>query len=433
MTSEKKIYKECFKEIATELVVFWGKCIIKEATKEIVKKGIKILKTVKNWFCRKIGKQTEQENQTIKKQEELAPSETLNDAIDRDTNTQEISLIPNMLYKGDTCLICGAPNTGKSILAMQIGLDIAEGKKSKIVPNNSNQKIKPQQVFYYDGEMRNSDIRKRFGESMGKYPNAFVRIQGGELDNLGKLYNDVHQRITKEHPHEDCTVIFDDIACFNRNKSTKDVNGFFLSINTLKAKYERQGCNLTVIIVMHTTKNYKKHKPLELNELSGSAEFGRFANSAIALTESRFGNSKRILKILKYKFGSIPSEVSVCNIVSHPYLHLEYECSMPEEAALPTNKTAKPKITNESTKANFEHIEMKDYQLVENNTQFNSAKRDKRRKVTPAVLSRIKQLYNEGKTQQEIADLLQLCRKTVNKYLKALKQEAIMCNLLPTN
>ena len=188
MTSEKKIYKECFKEIATELVVFWGKCIIKEATKEIVKKGIKILKTVKNWFCRKIGKQTEQENQTIKKQEELAPSETLNDAIDRDTNTQEISLIPNMLYKGDTCLICGAPNTGKSILAMQIGLDIAEGKKSKIVPNNSNQKIKPQQVFYYDGEMRNSDIRKRFGESMGKYPNAFVRIQGGELDNLGKLY-----------------------------------------------------------------------------------------------------------------------------------------------------------------------------------------------------------------------------------------------------
>lgn len=202
MTSEKKIYKECFKEIATELVVFWGKCIIKEATKEIVKKGIKILKTVKNWFCRKIGKQTEQENQTIKKQEELAPSETLNDAIDRDTNTQEISLIPNMLYKGDTCLICGAPNTGKSILAMQIGLDIAEGKKSKIVPNNSNQKIKPQQVFYYDGEMRNSDIRKRFGESMGKYPNAFVRIQGGELDNLGKLYNDVHQRITKEHPHE---------------------------------------------------------------------------------------------------------------------------------------------------------------------------------------------------------------------------------------
>lgn len=33
-----------------------------------------------------------------------------------------------MLYKGDTCLIVGAPNTGKSILAMQIGLDIAGGK-----------------------------------------------------------------------------------------------------------------------------------------------------------------------------------------------------------------------------------------------------------------------------------------------------------------
>lgn len=55
--------------------------------------------------------------------------------------------------------------------------------------------------------MRNSDIRKRFGENMGKYPNTFIRIQGGELDSLGKLYNDVHQRITSEHPHEDCTVI----------------------------------------------------------------------------------------------------------------------------------------------------------------------------------------------------------------------------------
>lgn len=397
------------------------KIIEMSAVQLIVYIGKKIVKQIEKWWYKKNVVQT---NHIIKRSDKLAPSETLNDAINKDTSTQEISLIHNMLYKGDTCLIVGAPNTGKSILAMQIGLDIAGGKKSKIAPNNDNQVIKPQQVYYYDGEMRNSDIRKRFGENMGKYPNTFIRIQGGELDSLGKLYNDVHQRITSEHPHEDCTVIFDNISCFNRSKSTKDVNGFFLSINTLKAKYERQGCNLTVIIVIHTAKNYKKHKPLELNDLSGSAEFSRFANSAIALTESRFGNRKRVLKILKYKFGSTPSEVSVCNIASHPYLHLEYECSIPEEAALPTPKTAKPRITKESTLAN---------QPVENNAQPNSAKQDKRRKVTQEVLSQIKQLYNEGKTQQHIADLLQLCRKTVNKYIKSIKQETIICEPLPAN
>lgn len=111
------------------------KIIERSAVQLIVYIGKKFVKQIEKWWCKKNVVQT---NHIIKRSDKLAPSETLNDAINKDTSTQEISLIHNMLYKGDTCLIVGAPNTGKSILAMQIGLDIAGGKKSKIAPNNDS-------------------------------------------------------------------------------------------------------------------------------------------------------------------------------------------------------------------------------------------------------------------------------------------------------
>ncbi len=391
--------------------------------------GKRVVNFVLDWAGKKVlYKKTIHDNHETEKPAESAPAETLNDALIKSTSKQGMSLIANLLFKGDTCLICGAPNTGKSILAMQIGLDIAGGKKSMIVPNNDNQVIEPQPVYYYDGEMRDSDIRNRFGENMCKYPNSFLRVKGGEINDLEQLYKDVSQRILKEHPHEDCTVVFDNIACFNKKKRVDAVSNFLLSINKLKAKYEKRGCNLTVLIVMHTAKEYNKYKPLELNDLSGAAEFGRFANSAIALTESRFGNDRKVLKILKYKFGSIPNEVSINRIVSHPYLHFEYESSMSEEAALPTKKSKNVAVrscmTANSVQAVTEQFSATNNHIIVDNRQ------DKRRKVTPEVLLRMRQLYNEGKTQQKIAELLHLCRKTVNKYIKPIKPKSIRCESL---
>jgi RecA-family ATPase len=420
--------KEIFKNTVKEII----KDTVKEIIKDVEKK---ISKWIKHCFFNIFrNNKTDQTNQTSEKSDKLAPSETLNDTINGNTSTEKINVIPNILYKGDTCLIIGAPSSGKSMLTMQIGLDIAGGQYSKIVPNHDTHKIKPQKVYYYDGEMRNTDIINRFGRNHDKYPNTFLRIKGGELDSLGKLFNDVHQRIGQKQQYEDCTIILDNIACFNRKKSTKDVNSFFLSINKLKADYEKNGYNLTVIIVIHTAKEYKKYKPLELNDISGAAEFIRFANSAIALTDSKFGNNIRILKTLKCKFGCIPDKVSICKITPDPYLHFEYERSMPEEDALPIKVTVRPRTKDKFTQPKDTTVlKDKENKPIEESIETYSTKQDKRRKVTKEVIEQIEKLYKEGKTQLQIANLLHLCRKTVNEYLKPIRQKVNISESLHTN
>ena len=60
-----------------------------------------------------------------------------------------------------------------------------------------------------------------------------------------------------------------------------------------------------------------------------------------------------------------------------------------------------------------------------------AVKPNKRRKVTSGILQHMKQMYEEGLKQEEIAKALGLCRKTVNKYLQCINQEEPQCNLLP--
>ena len=58
-----------------------------------------------------------------------------------------------------------------------------------------------------------------------------------------------------------------------------------------------------------------------------------------------------------------------------------------------------------------------------------AVKPDKRRKVTSGILQRMKQMYEEGLKQEDIAKALGLCRKTVNKYLQCINPEEPQCNL----
>ena len=58
-----------------------------------------------------------------------------------------------------------------------------------------------------------------------------------------------------------------------------------------------------------------------------------------------------------------------------------------------------------------------------------AVKPNKRIKVTPGKLQRMKQMYKEGLKQGEIAKSLGLCRKTVNKYLQGIIPEEPQCNL----
>lgn len=401
------------------------------AGKRAVDEGIKAIK--KHLRKRKSEKERAVADSVAENPDEMAPSETLNEVLGKSDSNRETKLVDNFLYKGDTCLICARPNVGKSILTMQIGLAIAEGESSKLTPTYEKQKIPPQVVYYYDGEMRNSDIRHRFRRGIDKYPKRFLRVRDNNLDSLERLVNDIRRRITKEHPDEDCSVAIDNIACFSRNKSKNDVGDFFKALNALKEEYENRGNSLTVLIVIHTVKTHDKYTPIELEDIAEAAEFSRFTNSIIALEECRLGKNKRILKSLKCKYDAIPEEASIVNLVENPELHFEYECSMPEEDAILLKKrkkgtrSARLELAEDSTPANDtgQSPNEENQSGIEEETSFNSPPKDGRKEVTPETLLQMRQMYDEGITQEMIGKSLNLSRKTVNKYLQQIKRGEI--------
>lgn len=418
--------KKIIEKTICETLIYTGKRIVDETV--IVIKDF--------WSKRKQNKGTQQAKYTTEESDSMVPSETLDEILSKGISHQASQLAGNFLYKGDTCLICAYPNAGKTILAMQIGLDIAEGKSSKLTIANEEQTFAPQVVYYYDGEQRITDLRHR--HRRGTYPKTFFLVKDMNLDSLEKLYRDICRRITKEHPNEDCTVIVDNIACFCENKNTDSVREFCISLNKLKSEFEKRGCNLTVLLVIHTLKTYNKYTPIELNDIAGAAEFSRFANSVIVLEECRLGKDKRILKSLKCKYNSLPEEVSIIGIVEGSELHFEYECSMLEEDALPLKpqrekeKTIHMGTIAPSTQVGVEQFPTTGNQSIIGKVKAGSAKKtNKRKKVTPEMLQRIKKLDAEGKTQGEIAEALGLSRKTVNKYLQCINQEEPQCNLSP--
>lgn len=404
------------------IIIYFGKRVIDEgfnALKERLEKR-KSEKEIKT-------------NSITENPDEMVPSETLNEVLGKSDSNQEAELVDNFLYKGDTCLICARPNVGKSILTMQIGLAIAEGVSSKLTPTYEKQKSLPQVVYYYDGEMRNSDIRHRFRRGTDKYPKTFLRVRDNNLDSLEKLINDIRRRITKEHPDEDCSVAIDNIACFSRNKSKNNVCDFFKALNALKGEYENRGNSLTVLIVIHTVKAHDKYTPIELEDIAEAAEFGRFANSIIVLEECRLGKNKRILKSLKCKYDAIPEEVSIVNLMKDPELHFEYECSMPEEDAILLKKQKKetggtrPESAEDSapTDDTGQSPDEEGQSDMEEGMGINPPPKDGRKEVTPEILLQMKQMYDKGMTQEMIGKSLNLSRKTINKYLQQIKRGEI--------
>lgn len=402
------------------------------AGKRAIDEGIKAIK--ESLRKRKSRKAMVTPDSVTENLDEMIPSETLNEVLSKSDSKRETELVDNFLYKGDTCLICARPNVGKSILTMQIGLAIAEGENSKLTPICEKQKILPQVVYYYDGEMRNSDIRHRFRRGMDKYPKTFLRVRDNNLNSLEKLINDIRRRVTNEHPNEDCTVAIDNIASFSRNKSKNDVGDFFKALNALKEEYENRGNSLTVLIVIHTIKTHNKYTPIELEDIAEAAEFSRFTNSIIALEECRLGKNKRILKSLKYKYDAIPEEVSIVNLMKDPELHFEYECSMLEEDAILLKKwkkgtgSTRPVSSAEgSTPADDteQSLDEGNQSGMKEGIASNPSPKDRRKEVTPEILLRMKQMHDEGMTQEMIGKSLNLSRKTVNKYLQQIKRREI--------
>lgn len=181
-------------------------------------------------------------------------------------------LVDSFVSKGDFCVLVSQPGVGKSILAFQMGDDIATGRASKLIPNSEGHQDS-QYVFYWDAEMDADDMKERYPEGLS---NNFVRFPHCNYRDgfylLKHIYDVVSPLFT------DATIVLDNWKALSAKISPYY---FMTGLRKLQSSFVKKGARLTVIIVIHTTKEACKKYEVDLGDVAGAAEITRFAKTVL--------------------------------------------------------------------------------------------------------------------------------------------------------
>lgn len=293
--------------------------------------------------------------------------------------------IPRLLFdefwaEGEVCILFGNNGSGKSILAVQIGLSIAEGSPIQGLKFEASR----QSVLYCDFENSDKTYESRLSENYDNHyqladifytleMNIDADLPEGDFDEF--LLTQLEKEIQK---HKFKVIIVDNITYIkNETEQAKDALPLMKKLRAMTKKL-----GLSLLVIAHTPKR-DESKPITKNDLAGSKQLSNFAESMFALGSSHQEAGLRYLKQVKArnreeKYTS--ENILLCQIVKPAnVLMFEFLDRANEQAHL---KTLAPSQRDE-------------------------------------LIIRAKDLQKEGKTQREIAEILDIGLGTVNKYLKA--------------
>lgn len=358
-------------------------------------------------------------------------SMSLKEIIDQSKSLNKQEPQRGLFAEGELHVICAQTGMGKSILAVQMGLAIAGGKGSdhyakikEIFGDNWN--ATKQRVDYIEGENGKDEIRKRYGNVDINYPDTFSVTPAGEIYTIDELESYIRQRAEESKNKENRTIIIDHPGCYEGSDNHKRMQKFYQSLKTIILNYRQGGYYLTIIVVGFVDTD-KPWKPVYYTNITGSSELSTIAHTIVALCPCNLGEEYRFLKILKSRSSEPLTEVFILKKSTEKGLFFHFTNKMKEKDALPLKARKEERVlfTNagSSISTGAKLFSTEEEQSATGSVKSVPEKRDKRKKVTSEILSQIKQMYDEGMSQQKIADILQLCRKTVNQYIQEIKQE----------
>lgn len=218
---------------------------------------------------------------------------------------------PYLKQRGITVL-AGAPGSGKSILAMQIALCIANGETLHFTPDYEAKG--PQNVYYFDPELGTDDMSERYGKvdcaRLHRIPCHSVSIY--------RILDKIIQLEKRAEAGSDATIILDGLSLVLKSTTSADSMADFINgLKTIKSRAIRQRKNLSFIITTHTTKDGARNP--EMKDVAGSAAITRIAQAVFTL---RKDNGQYELKCEKCRYGEEP-QLKRLQISTVGYLHFE--------------------------------------------------------------------------------------------------------------
>ena len=355
------------------------------------------------WLCKKkkeSGLEVSKQNTTINPATNpVTPpkTETLNEVCAKPrVGPDDLQLCGKLLCKGDTLVIYSSDGEGKSTLAMDMCIGIANGSKTHLL---SEQEVpsapRPQRVYYFDAELSDDDIKMRFNPDY-HYPDNLKRISH-VYSTVQELFDSIESFVY--NGKSDVTICIDNLSAIIPTSSANAYRDLFLRQNSIKEKARADGFYVTFIIITHTTKTV----PGRINEhFYGSAYLGNLSASRIALLPTRFGEDYKMLKVQKNRKMPKDGNVIVVKRVTTPYLHFEYHDVMQKDEAAPLEqKTVKISDVTPATGT--------------------SIQKAPNQKVTYEKEEKIIAMLSKGMKQSAIANKLRLSTKTVNRTIARLK------------
>jgi RecA-family ATPase len=299
-------------------------------------------------------------------------------------NEAKVRPIPKMLFsefwhEGELCILFADTNTGKSILAVQIGNSIATGEEI----HGFTFEAEKQKVLYLDFELSDKQFEVRYSDNYAShypFPDNFKRAEIDPEAEIpeGKFEEILHSSMEKAITETGSRILIVDNITYLKNETekAKDALPLMKHLKALKTKY-----NLSILALAHTPK-MEASKPINKNHLQGSKMLINFCDSSFAIGESHQETGVRYLKQIKARNTEIKFDaenVKICRI-NKPTNFLMFEF-MGHESEHSHLKTLAPNQKEEQ-------------------------------------IFRAKDLQREGKSQREIRDELGIGLGTVNKYLK---------------
>lgn len=273
--------------------------------------------------------------------------------------------------EGETCILFSDSNMGKSLLGVQVGVDIAATQK----------------VLYIDFELSDRQFLTRYQDEFGsifQFPDTFIRAEMDfssldEDDDLDNIDNVIVGEI--EQLMIDCqskVLILDNLsAILNEAEKGSEAGKFMKRFNKLKKKH-----GWSMLILSHTPKR-SLYNPITQNDLAGSKRLINFVDSAVAIGQSALDENLKFVKTVKYRNGGF---------------------KYPSDSVLLGEIVKSDGFTGFKWKG-----------TVTEKSQLRQPGEEEDKKLKEKAL----QLQGEGKSQREIASLLNLSLSKVNRLLKS--------------
>ena len=203
---------------------------------------------------------------------------------------ETVALYEPFFYKGECSILFADTNVGKSILAVQIGAEIAR---------------KGLKVIYFDLELSTSQFASRYTLNDGsrvEFPSNFLRAgvnydayEGGDIEEQF-----IESIKTAMITHKADVAIIDNITFLCLQSETGvEAGALMLRLSELK-----RTLNISLLVVAHTPKR-ELDQPLNQNSLAGSKRIANFADSIFAIGKSFVDENIRYIKQIKSRNGAI--------------------------------------------------------------------------------------------------------------------------------